>query len=52
MEVAQRNLCVFEMFAEKIQILVALDGKSYTVNGKRHEAFSDLAEKNGDDEGE
>ncbi len=36
----------------EIAILVALDGKSYTINGEQHEAFSDAAEEADADEGE
>ena len=36
----------------EIEILVAMDGKSYTIQGERHAAFSDAQEKNGDDVGE
>jgi hypothetical protein len=36
----------------EIAILVAFDGKSYTINGERHRAFSSSQESDGDDEGE
>ena len=34
----------------EIQIIVARDGRSYTLNGTRHTAFTNAAEANGDDE--
>jgi hypothetical protein len=36
----------------EIEIIVARDGKSYTIQGERHTAFTDAEEKNGDDVGE
>lgn len=36
----------------EIIILVAGDGKSYTVNGEKHLAFTDVEEAIGADEGE
>jgi beta-lactamase superfamily II metal-dependent hydrolase len=36
----------------EIEILVLADGKSYTIQGKSHTAFSDAQEKDGDDVGE
>jgi hypothetical protein len=38
--------------AGEIVIIVAADGKSYTIQGERHTAFSDAEEKAGNDVGE
>ena len=36
--------------ARELAIIVARDGRSYTVNGVRHTAFTNAQEANGDDE--